>query len=149
MTNTMDVTPLVALGFDFGMKRIGAAVGQTVTRSATPLNVLPATDGIPDWQTIDELVKQWQPTVLVVGLPLNMDGSAQTITHAAKRFGERLVNRYQLPVHYIDERLTSVDARAKLYADGGYRALKNNSIDSVAAQLILETWMLEHYGGSK
>ena len=137
---------LLYWGFDFGMKYIGVAVGQTLTQSATPLTTLTAKDGIPDWEQIDALIQTWQPQLLIVGLPLNMDGSEQAITHVAKRFAKRLAHRFQLPVQHIDERLTSVDARARLYANGGYRALADGDVDSVAAQLIVETWMLSAKG---
>ena len=132
----------VALGFDFGMKRIGVAVGQTLTQSARALTTLSARDGIPNWDEVKKLITHWGPDCLVVGLPLNMDGTYQPVTHAAKRFANRLKNRFTLPVHLIDERLSSVDARAQLYAEGGYRAVSQGMIDSVAAQVILQTWML-------
>lgn len=134
----------VVLGFDFGMKYIGTAVGQTLIQSATPLTTLSATDGVPDWQLIADLIQTWQPQQLLVGLPINMDGTSQSITQAAKRFGEQLRKQFQLPVQYVDERLTSVEARARLYEAGGYRALSKSTVDSVAAQLIVETWMLMH-----
>lgn len=131
----------VVLGFDFGMKRIGVAVGQTITQTASPLKTLAAIDGVPNWQTIADLVNQWQPHAFIVGLPLNMDDSPQAMTEHAKQFGTQLSQHFDLPVHYIDERLTSVDARTQLYEKGGYRKLAQSEIDSVAAQLIVETWM--------
>ena len=134
----------VILGFDFGMKRIGTAVGQTLTRSATPLKTLNAKEGIPAWNEVADLIHIWRPHILVVGLPLNMDGSEQAITKAAKKFGQALRERFSLPVESIDERLSSVDARARLYAEGGYRGIRKGDIDSFAAQVIVETWIMEH-----
>lgn len=123
------------------MKRIGVAVGQTLIQSTRALTTLSAKDGIPNWDEINTLIQTWGPHCLIVGLPLNMDGSYQPMTHAAKRFAKRLTHRFALPVHLIDERLSSVDARAQLYAEGGYRAVSQGAIDGVAAEVILQTWL--------
>ncbi len=129
------------LGFDFGTKRIGVAVGQALTKTASPLKNLSAQDGVPDWQLIQKLIEQWRPQALIVGIPLNMDGSEQAITKRARRFANRLHERFKLPVHGIDERLTTVSARSELFDSGGYKALKKQEIDSFAAKLILESWL--------
>lgn len=129
------------LGFDFGTKRIGVAVGQSLTRTASPLKNLSARDGIPDWQLIERLIQQWRPHALIVGIPLNMDGSEQAITHRARRFANRLRQRSKLPVYGIDERLTTVSARSEIFDRGGYKALQKQEIDSFAAKLILESWL--------
>ncbi|MES2218938.1 MAG: Holliday junction resolvase RuvX [Pseudomonadota bacterium] len=139
----------ILLGFDFGMKRIGVAVGQTVTQSATPLGVVQAKQGMPDWAALSKFVKTWHPQALVVGIPLNMDGTEQPLTAAAKLFAERLQERYQLPVYGMDERLTSVEAKARLFSEGGYKALQKTSVDSIAAQLILQNWLVEFRDTSK
>jgi putative Holliday junction resolvase len=139
-----NLPPQTVIGFDFGMKRIGIAVGQTLTGTANPLMTISARDGIPDWQQIAELINTWRPQVLVVGIPLNMDGTIQPITYAAKRFAKRLQARYHLPVDEMDERLTTVTARNEVYEQGGYRALQKKPIDSVAAQIILVHWLSEH-----
>lgn len=128
------------LGFDFGTKHIGVAVGQTVTRTANPLTALKADNGIPRWQDIDALIQEWAPQVLLVGIPLNMDGSEQLLTHQARKFANRLADRYKLPVHHIDERLTTVEAKQQLFEQGGYRALTKSQIDSYAAKIIIESW---------
>ena len=96
------------LGFDFGIKRIGVAVGQSLTKTATPLSPLAADKGIPNWQVLQQLITQWQPTQLVVGLPLNMEGHEQFITRRTRAFIKALHAQTQLPVHSIDERLSSV-----------------------------------------
>lgn len=131
----------IVLGFDFGMKRIGVAVGQTVTQSARPLETLQANQGVPPWERVDKLMKAWQPDALVVGIPLNMDGTEQPLTLVAQGFLNALKERYQLPVYGVDERLSTKDARERLFQQGGYKALQNGQVDSVAAQLILQNWL--------
>ena len=128
--------PATLLGFDFGERRIGVAVGQTLTGTATPLTTLPARDGTPDWERIAALVREWQPDALVVGLPLNMDGSEQTLTARARRFGNRLRARVALPLHFADERLSTREAR-----DREGDAAPREGRDALAAQVILEGWM--------
>ncbi len=135
----MTAEPEVLLGFDFGAKRIGVAVGQSVTGSARPLKTVRARNNKPDWPGISELVSAWQPTGLVVGLPLNMDGTEQDTTDRARRFGRQLEARYRLPVHFVDERLSTVEAQARLRT----RGRPDDELDPVAAQLILETWFTQ------
>ena len=90
------------------------------------------------------MIKPWRPDALIVGIPLNMDGTEQPITlKNARHFAESLHEQFQLPVHGVDERLTTKDAREQIFRKGGYKALQNEQIDSVAAQLILETWLTE------
>jgi putative Holliday junction resolvase len=125
------------LGFDFGTKRIGVAVGQTITSSASPLGAVRATDGHPDWDHIARLVRDWKPAALVVGLPYNMDDSEAEVAPRARRFARQLEGRFRLPVHLVDERLTSVEAARHL----GPGAAENGRLDSLAATFILETWL--------
>ena len=129
------------LGFDYGSRYIGVAVGHTSPAMAQPLTSLTAQKGEPPWKEIDALLKTWSPNALIVGIPLNMDGSEQAITHSARFFLENLQQRFHLPVFAVDERLTTVEARARLFSSGGYKALHKKAIDSVAAQLIIETWL--------
>lgn len=136
--------PKILLGFDFGMKRIGVAIGQTITKTARPLDTIHAKQGQPNWDAIQKLIKKWVPDALVVGIPLNMDGTEQPMSAHARIFVAQLRERYQLPVHEIDERLTTKDAREKLFDRGGFKALQDGQVDRVAAQLILENWFLEH-----
>lgn len=131
----------ILLGFDFGMKRIGVAVGQTVTKTARPLTMLKAQEGKPNLDELKKLIKVWQPAALIVGIPLNMDGTEQTITLHARTFAEMLRNVFTLPVHEMDERLTTKAARENLFAEGGFKALQNGQVDAVAAQLILQNWL--------
>lgn len=139
--NTNNPIQGILLGFDFGMKRIGVAVGQTVTQSARALATVAAKAGEPDWQTITQLVKKWQPCAFVVGIPLNMDGTEQPITHHAREFCQKLSVRFKLTVFEMDERLTTKDAKEKLFSAGGFKALQDGQVDAMAAQLILQNWL--------
>lgn len=132
---------LTLLAFDFGLKRIGVAVGNTLTQSATPLPLLSAHEGIPDWHVIQSLIEEWKINSFLVGIPLNMDGSEQAITTAAKKFAEELVVKFQKPLYTVDERLSTREIRQQLFEEGGYKAIKKASIDSLVAKLLLENWM--------
>ncbi|MDA0977546.1 MAG: Holliday junction resolvase RuvX [Proteobacteria bacterium] len=126
----------IVMGFDFGKRRIGIAVGQSVTGTASPVGIVNAREGKPEWQKIDKLVEEWQPGVLVVGLPINMDDSGSEMSAAAERFGRRLHGRYHLPVEMMDERLSTFEARE--FSDEA-------EVDAIAARLILESWLqLKH-----
>jgi putative Holliday junction resolvase len=126
------------LGFDFGLRRIGVAVGQTLTGTASPLTTLISRDGQPDWTAIGRLVAEWQPEALVVGLPYQMDDQEAVVAGRAKRFARQLEGRYRLPVHLADERLTTREALRQL----GKRGVEDRRlVDALAAQLILETWL--------
>ncbi|NOR51896.1 MAG: Holliday junction resolvase RuvX, partial [Gammaproteobacteria bacterium] len=111
--------PRVVLGFDFGEKRIGVAIGQELTGTARGIATLTSKNRQPDWDAISHLIEQWHPDLLVVGAPLHMDGTEQPLTHLAYRFGNRLSGRYNLPVERIDERLTSYEAEQELSEEGG------------------------------
>ncbi|MDA8561931.1 Holliday junction resolvase RuvX [Gammaproteobacteria bacterium] len=137
----MSLVTLIA--FDFGTKRIGVAVGQTITCSANPLETISANKGDPDWSKVDKLIKTWKPDGLIVGVPLNMDGSVQPLSFLAEEFSNKLKKRYSLEVIGVDERLSTVDARDKIFQKGGFKALKKGNIDSVAAQLILQNWLIQ------
>ena len=139
----MGASALRVLGFDYGTRQIGVAVGQTLTGNARPLKELRARDGIPDWEQIAALLKEWQPDALIVGLPLNMDGSPSEMSARAEKFARRLHGRFQLPVHCIDERLSTFEAKQTL-RDSGRRAptsYRDNPVDSLAAALLMETWL--------
>ena len=134
----------VLLAFDFGMKRIGVAIGQTITQSSRPLVTLTAKEGRPRWDEVIGIIKRWQPDALIVGIPLNMDGTPQPITEHAREFATQLHERFQLTTYEVDERLTTMDAREQLFAMGGYKALQDGQVDQVAAQLILQNWFNEN-----
>ena len=128
------------LGFDYGTRKIGVAVGQTLTGTATPLETLLAVKQKPDWTRITQLIEEWQPEALVVGLPLDVDDSETDATSPARRFSRQLEGRFGLKVHLADERFTSFEARDRL----GHKAKNVEDYDAVAAKLILETWLDEH-----
>ncbi|WP_297809314.1 Holliday junction resolvase RuvX [uncultured Methylophaga sp.] len=134
-------TTRTLLGFDFGMKNIGIAVGQELTRTANPLTAIKARDGIPDWELIARLLQEWQPALLVVGLPLNMDGTEQTMTAAARRFGNRLHGRFGLPVEWQDERLTTYEALDQMGIRSKMDSRQRSDVDQLSAQLILQSWL--------
>ena len=137
------------LAFDYGERRIGVAVGQSVTGTASPLSTVGVHGGEPDWASIDGIVAAWRPDGLVVGEPLHMDGRPQPMTRRARRFRHALRSRFGLPVHAADERLTTVEARAELAERGafrgsGARGRGRRGIDHpVAARIILESWLGE------
>jgi putative Holliday junction resolvase len=124
----------LAMAFDFGTKRIGVAVGQKITGTATPVSVVKAIDGKPEWQVIDRLVEEWKPAVFVVGLPINMDGTQSDMSKAATRFSRRLHGRYGIRIELMDERLSTFEAREFETPD---------QLDAIAAKLILETWLAD------
>ena len=129
------------LGFDFGTRKIGVAVGQTLTGTATPLETLTLVNDKPDWARIARLIDEWRPEALVVGLPLDVDDSETDATAPALRFSRQLEGRFRLKVHLADERFTSFEARDRL----GHKAKRIEEYDAVAAKLILETWLNEHH----
>lgn len=130
-----------ALGFDFGTRNIGVAAGQAITRTASALPSLKARDGIPDWAQVEALINEWKPDAIVVGIPLNMDGSESDMSRRARKFGNRIHGRFNLPFYPADERLTSFEAKewaSKLGHKGHYGS---NPVDAMAAQIILEAWL--------
>ncbi len=131
---------LTIMAFDFGTSSIGIAVGQLITGTAQPLLSLKAKEGIPDWTQIEKILKEWQPTKIIVGLPLNMDGTEQLVTAQARKFANRLHGRFGVQVELHDERLTTVEAKAELFYKGGFKALTKNRIDAKSAAIILESW---------
>jgi putative Holliday junction resolvase len=135
------------LGFDFGQRRIGVAVGEREPLASFPLATLNARAGHPDWQAIADLIKTWQPDALVIGIPVHMDGSGQPVTRAARRFAHQLKQRFELPVHEADERLSSRNARELHRAQraAGKRTRKTaGDEDRIAASLILKDWLTQH-----
>lgn len=128
------------LAFDFGEKRIGVATGETLLGSAHPLTVIRAESNDQRFAEIGKLIAEWQPERLVVGLPTHVDGTPHEMTRLATKFAERLEKRFQLPVSLADERLTSLDAEARLRETGRNVKSAKPLLDAVAAQLILQTW---------
>jgi putative Holliday junction resolvase len=132
------------LGFDYGSKRIGIATGNTITATSQPLVTVVSTGSGPDWQEINKIINQWKPGLLVVGLPLSMDGRETDISRKARKFGASLSGRFNLDVVYVDERLTSTEADRiikNMTPEGKKISKKHISMrDNLAAQLILETY---------
>ncbi len=120
------------MGFDYGTHRIGVAIGQRITQTASPLAILKARQGQPNWSEIEALIKEWQPEAFVVGLPLHMDDEPSDLSVQAEKFARRLTGRFNLPHTMVDERLSSVEAKNLSAGD---------AIDDVAAVLILETYL--------
>lgn len=134
------------LAFDFGTRRIGVAVGNELLASATALEPLPARDGIPDWQVVSRLVEEWRPDLFVVGLPLNMDGSESAMSTRARKFGKRLYGRYGKPCEMFDERGSTREAKAIARQAGHRGNYRDEGVDGLAAQLILEGWFARSEG---
>jgi putative Holliday junction resolvase len=131
------------LSFDFGLRRIGLAIGQAATRTATSLETVRHHDE-PDWAAIDRLVKEWNPELFLVGLPLGAEGDETDMSREARSFGSALGKRFDKEVVYADERLTSRAAQnqfAELRSAGGLRRKHARQLDAAAARIILENWL--------
>ncbi len=126
----------ILLCFDYGEKRIGTAVGQTITATATALEIIKVVQNKPDWEAIRRLVNDWNPDKLIVGHPFTLAGDRQIMTTAAEKFGRQLHGRLKLPVALIEEQLSSYAARRE--------AKSTYNLDAIAARLILETWLSEN-----
>jgi putative holliday junction resolvase len=128
------------MAFDFGEKRIGVAVGETILKAAHPVTTIEAETNDAKFSKIAHLIQEWRPSLLVVGLPTHMDGTEHTLTHLAKKFAQRLEGRFNLPVTMMDERLTSVEAAERLQTAGIKGAKQKSLLDAVAAQGILQSY---------
>lgn len=143
MAKTPSEVDGLVMGFDFGLKRIGVAIGQTISQTASPEAIVASRDGRPDWDHITQLIEHWHPCALVVGLPMRLNGEEQALTQPARKFGQRLSGRYQTPVFYIEEQLSSIEAENRFKASrkparkGGH----TQSLDDHAAQIILQNWL--------
>jgi len=135
------------MAFDYGSKRIGVAIGQQLTASTQPLETVAVRQNKPDWDHISRLLQEWQPGLLLIGLPLTEDGSEQEMSIAARRFANRLNGRYQLPVELVDERFSSIEAEELVVNARRNGRLKKSklkqAVDQIAAELIIQTWLTE------
>lgn len=133
--------PTALLAFDFGTKKIGLAYGQTISQSASPLAPLPVKNQQIDWGAIERVIGEWQPELLLIGLPLNMDGSESAMSERCRRFARQLEGRFHLPTQMMDERLSTRAARERI----GKSALSGRDarVDSMAAAILLESWFHE------
>lgn len=146
MTNTRPIQAShgSVLAFDFGMRRLGIAVGNSETRHAQALTTLDVSDKVRRFAAIAALIEEWQPVRLVVGLPLSLDGAEHELTRRCRRFANQLRGRFGLPVEMVDERLTSADADATLRDAGFDWTTRKSRLDAVAAQVILQSHFNEH-----
>ena len=129
MPETNNVQSIVAL--DYGGRRIGVATGSVITGTASPLTTVPANDGEPDWTKLDQIIQEWQPDLLVLGLPGNTDGTDSEMTKVVRGFAERLQNHYKLGVELVDERYTSAEAAARL-KDERRRGIRTKKVKKLA-----------------
>ncbi|TNC86848.1 MAG: Holliday junction resolvase RuvX [Thalassolituus sp.] len=145
MPETTQIPQRIAsvMGFDFGTRRIGIAIGQRLIGSATALSPIKARDGVPDWEQLEKVIEEWQPDAFVTGLPLNMDGTPSEMSRRAAKFARRLEGRFHRPSYTHDERLTSYEAKRQVMEESGYQNFGDYSVDGLAACLILESWMSE------
>jgi putative holliday junction resolvase len=136
----------VFLGFDFGEKRVGVAVGQAITGTATALETIRTASKVEFWKAIGRLIEQWQPTAFVVGLSHQENGDENPITELTRRFCRQLEGRYRLPVHTVDETLTTMESRHLFNQQRNRKSLTfTDRKDQLAAQLILQTWLSEQH----
>ena len=145
-TLDMNVTAQTIMAFDFGTQKMGIAVGQSLIQNSNPLALFPMKDGIPNWEELLKIVKQWQPDVFLVGLPLNMDDSESDLSRRARKFARRLRHQTNIDTWMVDERLTTRDARQDLMNLHAQGQAKRIQADSLAAGLLLESWYREPHG---
>ncbi|WP_395480115.1 Holliday junction resolvase RuvX [Candidatus Curculioniphilus buchneri] len=131
----------IIMACDFGLKSIGVAIGQHITCTAQPLTIFKARNGMPNWIYVKKTINEWQPKIIIVGLPLNMNGSQQFLTIRARNFANQIHTQFRIQTILYDERLSTVEARSKLFEQGGYRALKKSQVDATSAAIILESWL--------
>ncbi len=137
------------LAFDFGTRQIGVASGQKLLKTANPLTILRAKDGIPNWSQIQKLIDDWMPDQVIVGLPLNMNGSESQFCLRARKFGRRLHGKFGVEVAMVDERLTTFTAKEQYQTKNQRYKHKKILVDDIAAVLILETWLADQSVGIK
>ena len=143
MSNNSKGKHKTLLGIDFGTKRIGLAIGQSITGSARSLDIIPAKNGVPQWHQLTKVIKEWAVDAIVVGLPLNMSGEWQNTSQLAMDFIEELKKHTDLPIYTVDERMTTIEAKAQISQQGRHK-LDKARVDSYAAKLILEDWLTEN-----
>ena len=129
------------IAIDFGLRNLGIAVGNTVSNTARPLTVMRARDGKPDWEALTSLLAEWQPDRVLVGHPLNMDGTESEMGLRAKKFSRQVEGRLNITVTMVDERLSSREAKALAREAGHPGDFSNEPVDDQAAAIILTTWL--------
>ena len=138
--------PQMIMAFDFGTQKMGMAVGQSLIASSNPLALFPMRDGIPNWDNLLKIVKQYQPNLFLVGLPLNMDDTESELSARARKFARRLRHQTNITTLMVDERLTTREARDELDHYQAQGRGKNVAADSIAAALLIESWYREPHG---
>ncbi|MFK7829994.1 MAG: Holliday junction resolvase RuvX [Congregibacter sp.] len=133
--------PKRLIAFDYGLKQIGVAVGNALLSTTQPLAILRARDGQPNWSDVSDLCSEWKPDLLLVGDPLNMDGSVSELAQRARKFARRLEGRLGLSVEMVDERLSSFDVKQRQRELGHSGNYNRQPVDSLAAELILQDWL--------
>ena len=133
-------SPQLIIEFDFGTQKTGMAVGSSIIESATPLALFPMKDGIPNWDELLKIIKQHQPNLFLVGLPLNMDDSESELSTRARKFARRLRHQTNIETLMVDERLTTREARDELDHYHAQGRAKKLAADSIAAALFIESW---------
>ena len=129
----------VVMSFDYGLRNIGIAIGQSITKSASTFYAIKAKEGVPDWIKLDSIIEEWEPGLFVVGDPFNMDGTKSKFQKKIAKFSRDLKKRYEIELHMIDERLTTKEAKERIQGKSeGIKNLPNKH--SVSAQIILEDW---------
>lgn len=129
------------LAFDYGLRQIGVAVGNSILGTTQPLTVLHARDGQPQWEQVARLLDEWRPDLLIVGDPLNMDGSVSELALRARRFARRLEGRFRIATALVDERLTSFAVKQEQREAGHRGDYRERPVDSLAAEMILRDWL--------
>lgn len=129
------------LAIDFGLRNMGIAVGNTLSGTAQPLAVINAREGVPDWAALSQLLDEWRPQRVLVGLPLNMDGTHSELAQKAEKFARRFEGRFGMSVTMVDERLSSREAKNDALAAGHHGDFSAEPIDHHAAAIILTTWL--------
>ncbi len=135
------MTIQTVLGFDYGTRRIGVATGQTITASATPLTTLNSINQKPDWSAIGQLIEQWKPDALIVGLPTYLDGTRSEMTEKALKFSRQLEGRYNLTVYTVNESLSSYEAEQEIQQHKKIGQHNKQEIDKMAAAIIVQSWL--------
>ena len=129
----------VVMSFDYGLRNIGIAIGQSITKSASTFYAIKAKEGVPDWIKLDSIIDEWEPSLFIVGDPFNMDGTKSEFQKKIAKFSAELKKRYEIELHMIDERLTSNEAKERIkYKANGIKDSANKH--SISAQIILEDW---------
>ena len=129
----------VVMAFDFGLRNIGIAVGQNITKTASTFYAIKAKGGEPDWKKLDSIVKEWDPSLFIVGDPLNMDGTKSEFQKEIFKFSSELKTRYKVEIQMIDERLTTKEAKDRI-ENGPNMLNSSENKHSISAQIILEDW---------